>query len=417
MKWNKLAALFVLAVFVTSILPFAAAEDGGVEDDVEVETRADSNVGKRNVESREDVKTRADEKRAELMAKRTEARAKIDAKRASMRERFEAKRTEHKMRKELYQQLKEKRNELKDAREAKRAALGEIRGELRNCIASDSEECQKTRANARAHAKGFLTTASEHIIAVLQKARERIENSDMGADAKATALAEIDAALAEIDAAQEAVASLGDDATREDLKDAAQIIREASHKAQKGIKKGIGIVASKRIGGVIVKMERLSDKFERMIAHLEKKGKDTSAAEAKQVEFEAKLDAAEALHAEAKALFESGDHAGAAEKIRAAHAELKAAHEMLKALVHEIRGIGGTEELEDASEESEEESDADDAEDTAAASADTDESDETSSDSGEGGTDAGASTETNVDVDAGTDGASVDADTSVQVNA
>lgn len=358
MNKNKWTALFVLAVFLVSVVPFAAAEEASVE----VETSADAEaqlmtkrVGEQYDATRNERIASAETRRLELQAKRADARANIDVRRGAIKQRFEELRQARQMRKELYQELKEKRSELKQERETARIALGDQREKLRTCKGSDTAECDMSRKEARANAATFLNRAAEHILALLQQAKERVENSDLSADEKAKLTAEIDANLAEVDAALQAVSLLGENATKEDLKEASQVIRDAWQDAKKGIKHGVGKVASKRIGGVIVKMERLSAKFDRVIARLEAAGKDTGAAEAKKAEFDAKLDAAAALHAEAKALFEAGNHPAAAEKIRAAHAELKAAHEILKGIVQEIRGIGGSKDLEEEAEESEEE--------------------------------------------------------------
>ena len=419
MNWTKMAALFVLALFVISVVPIVAAEEGsdsGSGDttvEAMAETSAETGADTEDAafhRSREALKTQAETKRAELRAKREGAREafKTDIKALKVRqEELERElRSNRERMKQIREEYKSKRGELKDQREAARISLGEARAELRDCAGKDTEGCKQARANAKVHASAFLNRAAEHIISVLEQARERVEASDMTDAQKAEVMAEIEEALVEIAAAKENIASLGEDATKEDLKDAAQIIREAWHKAKKGIKHGVGQVASHRIGGVIVKMEHLEDKFDRVITRLEKAGKDTSAAEAKRAEFEAKLDAAEKLHAEAKALFESGDHSAAAEKIRAAHAELKAAHEILKGLVQEIRGIGGGKALEEESEEAEEESDEADEDEAEEDESEEDESDEEESDEDEAEEDeseeapAEAGTEANTDVGA-----------------
>ena len=366
MNGTKWATLIVLALFLGSIMPFVAADEGrdeGTAEDVPEATlyTEESNEGKRFESAREEMKIRAEAKRAELQTKRTAMQEKNEAKRSALRARFEAAKEARTMKRETFQQFKEQRQQIKQDREAARTQLGEVRDTLRDCGAQDTPECEAARGKARDASRTFLTKAAEHIIAVLERTRERVEASDLSAEAKAELIADIDAKLAEVAAAQESVSSLGADATKQDLKDAAQIIRDVWNDSKKSIKKGVSKAASHRIGGVIQKMDHLDDKFDRVITQLKKQGKDTSSAEAKTAEFEAKLEAAEKLHAEALALFESGDHPAAAEKIRAAHAELKAAHLMLKGIVQEIRGIGGSKDLENESTHADED-DADEAE-------------------------------------------------------
>lgn len=433
MNKNKWTALLVLAVFLVSVVPFAAADEASVEVEASAEAETQlmtKRVGEKFDEARDERIENAKAKRTELQAKRTEARAKVETKRGEIKKRFEELREAKKMRKELYKDLKEKRVELKQQREEKRAALGDQREKLRTCKGSDSEDCELSRKEARANAAGFLTRAAEHILALLEQAKERVENSDLSDAEKAKLIEGIDANLAEVDAALQAISGLGENATKEDLKEATQIIRDAWQDSKKGIKHGVGKVASKRIGGVIVKMERLSAKFDRVIARLEAAGKDTGAAEAKKMDFDAKLEAAASFHEEATKLFESGDHAAAAEKIRAAHAELKAAHEILKGIVQEIRGIGGSKDLEEEAEESEEETEtqetaATEESETADDTADAEESDaddsadeseaEESDEAAEDETSAEASTETSVGVTTGSEGTSADVSTETNV--
>ncbi|MEM4240060.1 MAG: hypothetical protein QXK08_02610 [Candidatus Woesearchaeota archaeon] len=360
MEANKLVALAVIALFVVSIAPFAAAQgaggpqyQGGDENAVVGEAEQTAEQGDTFERSREQLKVRAEQMREELRQKREQVRAEVEGKKKSLQERYQAMKEERKElreeRRTLHQQWKEKRSELKADREAARAEIGQVREQVRTCKGSTDAECEKARIRAKVAAGKFLTKSAEHIIALLEKAKERVEASALGDAEKQERLAAIDAVLADVDAAQETVASLGENATKNDLKEATQIIRDVWGRARKEIKKGVGAVASARIGGILVKMEKLSAKFDRVIEKLQAKGKDVSNANAKKAEFQAKLDAAKALQAEAKALFESGNHDAAAQKIQAAHAELKAANEMLRGIVQEIRGIGGEAELEQES--------------------------------------------------------------------
>ncbi len=360
MNETKWATLFVLALFVTSIVPVVAAEEGSDKVGMTLETEAKTEVkGRMNNDAfekaREELKTRAEAQREELKSKRLEARAKVETGRKNLRELQLNMKEEFKVDQErlkaLREEYKEKRQEFREMGEKERKALSDIRGDLRKCGRSDTPECKDIRAKVRGQATSFLSHKLELIIGVLGEARVRVEDN-------ADAVAEIDALVAETAAAQAIVATLDETITKEELKEASQIVKEIGHKARAAIKKGVGKKASQRIGGIIEKMNHLSRKFDRMIERLEAQGKDTGAAEAKNAEFNAKLDAAAKLHAEAKTLFESGDHAGAAEKIRAAHAEIKTAHQILMGLMHEIRGIGGSDVLEEESEEAEEETEA-----------------------------------------------------------
>ncbi len=369
MNKTRWSALVVLALFVVSIIPAVAANGDEVDgNDTKVvtgeataakDTKKEITDTKKEItqeryhEAREELKQRAEEQRDALKMKREEARTAHKEQKEEWKARHERVKEEIKVDKERLKEFrtefKEKRDQIKSEREAARTALGEVRQKIRECAGDKSEECQDARKKARGHSRTFLNRASEHIITVLERARERVEGSEMSADEKAKVLAEIEAAFADVAAAKESSATLGENASKQDIQEVSALIKSSWHESKSIIKKGIGKTASHRIGGVVQKMEHLATKFDRVIARLEKAGKDTGAAKAKKDDYNAKLAAAKKLHEEAKALFEAGNHPAAAEKIRMAHKELKAAHEILKGVVQEIRGIGGGKDLESES--------------------------------------------------------------------
>ncbi|MEM2916316.1 MAG: hypothetical protein QXT19_03095 [Candidatus Woesearchaeota archaeon] len=358
MNMNKFVALVVLALFVASIPPFVVAKDqrqgqGGNEGAVvAAEQRgAGSSAFEK---SREEMRARAQKMREELQQKREEVRTALRERKESLRTVYEEAKLRREERRELHKQFKEQRQQIKADREAARTEIGQTREQVRNCVGKSDEACVQARIKAKVAAGKFLTKSAEHIIALIEKAKERVEASALSDEEKANRIAALDAVLVDVDAAQQATASLGENATKEDLKEGAQMIRDVWARARKEIKNCVGLAVSSRIGGILVKMEKLSTKFDRVIEKLQAKGKDTSSAEAKKAEFQAKLDSAKALQNEAKALFESGDHDAAAQKIQAAHAELKAANELLRGIVQEICGIGGEKELEETPAESNE---------------------------------------------------------------
>ncbi len=364
MKGTKLAALFVLALFVVGMAPFAFAEgqqgagDGQGQPEVQPETTSAQpeqvSAGGTQLsayeQSRQERIAQAEQIKAELMQKREVARIEMQAGKETLRARYEKARLQFQQRneerKQLYQQFKEKRQEIKAEREAAREEIGKVREKIRECKADDSEDCKQARTTAKVQSGKFLTKASEHIIGLLERARERIQNSGLSEEIKTQRLAEIDAAIADADSTLAGVEGIDETATKADLKEGALLVRDAWAKAKKAVKNAVGVVASQRVGGIIVKMEHLGERFEKAIAKLEQNGKDVGAAKAKQAEYQSRLEAANALQVEAQNRFEAGDHDAAAEKIRAAHAELKAAHETLKGMVQEVRGIGGAKELE-----------------------------------------------------------------------
>ncbi len=369
MKGAKMWAFAVLALFVVSLATFAAAEEANEsaetdddaqvdDDDEQVEATEQVSAGSAFEKSRQERLQVAEKMREELKAKREGVRAEIEAERQSFQAKYQALKEERKElreeRKQLIQQWKEKRGELKSEREQARAELGDAKGKLSECRGSDSADCQEARTKAKVQAGKFLTKASAHVVAVLEKAKERIQDSALSEEEKAGLIATLEADVAEMDAAEEAAAALGENATKEDLKAAADTVKQLWGKTKDDIKTAMGAVVSNRVGGIVVKMDKLAAKFDRVAAKLEAKGKDVSVLKAKQAEYQAKLDSAKALQEEARAMIASGDRSGANEKLKAAHQELKAANELLRGIVQEIRGAGGEQELESEPAESNE---------------------------------------------------------------
>ena len=363
MKGTKLAALFVLALFVVSVVPFVAAEQGGngqgAMAGVSEQSEGASDVTTEQVsveqaafeKSREDLKARAEEMRAGLKQKREQVRAEVKGARKALREEYQdlkEKRGElREDRKELHKQWKGQRTELKQEREQARTELGDAKAVLKDCKGSDSSNCQEARTKAKVQSGKFLNSASQHIIALIESAKERIQLSKLSDEEKASLIASLDADLNDIDAAQQSIAAIDGNSTKEDIQAAADIVKQSWGKAKNDIKDAMSAVVSNRVGGIEVQMEKLAAKFENAIAKLEAKGKDVTAAKAKQAEYQAKLDSAKTLQEQARTLIASGDRAGANEKLKAAHQELKSANDLLRGIVQEIRGMGGEKELEE----------------------------------------------------------------------
>ncbi len=354
MKATKWASLFVIALFAISMVPFVAADEGSdastESTDVEQDNLKEVSQTSFNTK-REELKAQAEVRRKALMAKRTEVRAKLDAERIDLKAMHEQMRIQYRADREklhaIRVEYKEKRDQLKEERRTARDQLQTDRTAMREVCKADpnSEGCKDAKMQTRVHAREFLTKVLDNVLAMLSRAAERVEGE------KAE---KIDAAIADVTAAKEAVAALPDDATKEQIQEATQMVRETTHNARDAIHDVVGEAIGQRIGGVMKQLERLEAKFDKVITRLKNAGKDVSDVEAKHAEFTAKLDAAKAAHSEAQILAQNGDRAGAAQKLREAHAALKDAREILRNLVHEIRGIGGGAELEEESEPAEE---------------------------------------------------------------
>jgi hypothetical protein len=182
----------------------------------------------------------------------------------------------------------------------------------------------------------FLLAAADRVLELLNNLKARVEASDV--EDKEAQLADINAAIEAMTNAKAEISAIDTTtATREEIRAAANDLREAWKQAQSVLKKGALHVVNKRVGNVIQRMDHLSDKLERILAHLTEKGFDVSAAAELQTQFDAKVDSAETHYTASKSAFDSGDVQTANKEMRLAMSDLKDANSILKDIVKSIR--------------------------------------------------------------------------------
>ncbi len=142
----------------------------------------------------------------------------------------------------------------------------------------------------------------------------------------------------EIRALREKIKTACEDKQSQECKDARMEARGAKHDI-------LGRIAGK-MGPVFKRADMLIQKLDRIVAHLEKKGKDTSGLDTGAID--AKITEAKSLFDEGKALFEQARSAEpgqkdefmkqAAQKFRAANAALKDARTLIRDWLKSVRG-------------------------------------------------------------------------------
>jgi len=353
---NKLFALFVMAIFLISIVPAAFAEQGnGNGNENQPEPTLYQDRAQVQGEAKQVRQVRAEHAKEKMK---------------NMRERYHTAREKYAQNKEQMRtrlvNAKEKRAEAKTKHQEARQKIQERKEKLNSCKDSETEDCKKTRKETKKHTKDYLSNIAEHVLGLIAKTKERVEGSNMPEDQKAELLAKLDENAAEIAGAAEAVGELGEESTREDYKEAVKLIRESWKDTKKSIKKGAGKVAANKIRAIGVRLERLSAKLHKMIERLENAGEDVSKAQEQLDAYDQNLASAKAAREEAQSLYQSGDVAGAVEKTKEAHRYLLEAHKALKHVVRDIKSKkGGEDALTSTDDDEEEEADeAEDVEDT-----------------------------------------------------
>lgn len=327
---KKLFALFVMALFVISMVPaaFAANDNAG--------RGATGDAGTDTIQARQQTTVTVAGQDGQA------------GKMKNMRERYQEMREKYAQNKEQVRErlamAKEKRAEAKAKHQDAQKRIQERKEQLTACKGSETENCRQARRETKRATKEYLSGVSEHVLGLLAKTKERVQASNMPEDQKAEILAKLDERAVEIAGAAESVVELGEEDTKEEFVEAAKIIKNSWKETKQGIKKGVGKVAANKIRAVTTRMEQLQTRVQRTLQRLSGEGKDTSRAQAQLTAYEAQLEAAKTANNEAEQLYQSGDIDGAVAKTKEAHRNLLKAHKALKQLVKDIKGVQGGEE-------------------------------------------------------------------------
>lgn len=347
---KRLTAIFITAMMLLAVMPLAvfADEDAGREG-VNVSAEAETSVGVRTAlpeKSSETAKERHEKAGAMYEAAqehRAEARDEAGEKREKMAEKRE--------------EMMEKREMLKAALEDDRKAVMSIRDNVRECKDKETDVCGRIRKEAKMHAAEYLEHATEKVIDVLNHAKERVEASDLNAEAKTEILGEIDAQIAKATTDSSTLASLNENSTKDEVQSAVKSLREVWQDTQKAVHKAMTRSTANKLGGIIERASHLEERLNTTVARLNATGKDTASIEAEIADFKASIEKAKALHTEAQALAESKEAGTTDEtmkqatgKLREAQAALKKAHEALKNILHGIKALAGEKDLEASAE-------------------------------------------------------------------
>ncbi len=333
----KILSLLLMAMFLVSLVPAAFAVQGN-------ENKADSPEPTGYVVGgdREEFVAKAEQRRQDLLEKRegvvaarTRQRLNVANKREELLRRFQENKAE--MIEKVAKAIQKRTEAIEKFREAK-VDLAKNKEKLKACKGKADATCTEERRKTRKNAQKFLLNAAYRMTGLLEKARERIQKSDrLSEEEKATAIASIEARMQDVVSAQETIEATTEAATKEEVKESAKMLRETWRKANKEIKEKTAREVSGKIGGTLVKIERLQAKLERTVEKLKQKGMDTTPIEAMMQQFENKIAEGKAAHEVAMQKFQEGKANEATTNIRAAHKRIKEAHRLLKDVVRKIR--------------------------------------------------------------------------------
>lgn len=350
---KRFNVLFVLAIFILSMVPAAFAEEGndnalGGEGGQEAGTQDDSADVEvdASAENAQITATGSDTESGEMMQETARNLLKMRA----SGEIGEAK--------SAFVEAKDRYKELKDSYLDERATFIAAKKAFVDCKSANETDCNSETGGINTATRHFLINAADLILGELERVKEKVSASEQLSDEeKADILADIEERIDEVTSAKATVESMDTDTPRENLNEAGKTIREAWKTAKIAMKKHLGALANARLGNIIQRSEQLVEKLQGVSDKLAEKGNDVSTLNVKIDAFNAKIDEADAAYEEAKSIYaeakgdENFDSAvkEAHAKITEASKSLKEARTMLRDAVKEIKALNkGSLDTEDA---------------------------------------------------------------------
>ncbi|MBN1545004.1 hypothetical protein JW898_06105 [Candidatus Woesearchaeota archaeon] len=374
--WKRFSVLFVMAVFLLSMVPMAFAEDAErVRAQEGVQAEEDTTPVIVSAQESEPLRIRQEVREivregGENDTPRVEVRQEI---RAAVRERIRdmpllAKRvmTEEMLNlaKERYQKAKDNFLRVRENYIDQKEKFNRAREQYKDCQDSESDDCQQKREQIRKQAQPHLLNAADLVLKEIERVKANVEASeDLSEEEIAEIAADLDAKTAEVEAAKAVIENLDESSSNEEINEAARTIREAWQSSKVALKKHAGRIVNARLGNIVLKTEQLEKRLYNAKDKLSERGADVSVLDAKLSEFSAKLDTAADKYNQARRIWSAANTPGevdeAAKEVHALLAEaktaLKDARDLLRDVVNEIKRLndGSVDVAEEETEDSE----------------------------------------------------------------
>ncbi|MBS3128944.1 hypothetical protein J4410_07420 [Candidatus Woesearchaeota archaeon] len=279
----KIANIFILCLFLISLIPFTLAED----------TRLSlSNRG--STSNSEDSTDNSD----------------TDDKTKESREALKNQLEEIKEERENLQNLrKEKIKNLEDAKER----LQEHKKDLRRaCDDNNTDACERAKEQIRNGAKNVLVKVAEKLLTFIERTTLRIETLRLDTPTQTTLLTELASTKKEVLALQEKINALDENANAETYRELSQLLKEEGKELQTTLRDLMQKGLTKKIHDYAQRMHAALTGIAQHIQKLQDKGVDTSKVQILFEELKAELSKVDTLTGE-----------DAAKQLRVAHAKMK----------------------------------------------------------------------------------------------
>jgi hypothetical protein len=382
---KKITALFVLAVFLLSLVPMAFAEkavrgqtfrlDEGDSVRIEGYAVSDNEEDSSEEDSLDEAESSSQVvkpvKKIALQKAKVEKRVKAELVKEEVREeiiknkikeniikknRLEnfIQKTKKVSKEELvkakkqYALAKEHLNNVREKYISQRAVFKNAKEEYKDCVGVESDECEAKRAKIKKEARPYLLHAADLVLKELERVKAKVESSeDLSQEEAENMLAELNEKIRQVEEAKGVIENINEESSAEEVNEAAETIRTAWEKTKITLKRNSGRLANARLGNIILKTEILEKRIYKTRDRLEAKGLDVSALDEKINEFSTKLDEAAALYKEAREKWSASNTPGEVddaakdvhELLVKAKESLKDARELLREIVKEIKRV------------------------------------------------------------------------------
>lgn len=308
---KKINVLFVLALFLMSMIPVTFAESDSIQ----------GNQGE--ITQVQEITIR--EKTGEIN-NNTDNSMK-DTEESDLEE-------DNSIKAQTYQESKEK---YMDSREA----MIQSRTQAKECTENCDQFQQRYRTNTQAH----LMNLAEVVLKNLERLQEKVRSSNIEQSKKESLLANIEARNQELKETQRKLENK-ENVSEEEIRIAVTGIKESWKEARPLLKIGVGELTQAKLGNTLMQVEQLKTKFEGIQTKLSENGQDTTQLEEYLDNLETSLGTAQQEWEKAREEFAQAKESKNAEQIRVAHQhqvksreELVNIREQLRNMVQEIREL------------------------------------------------------------------------------
>ena len=205
---------------------------------------------------------------------------------------------------------------------------------------------------------------AELILNELDKIKNKIDSSeDLSEGESNELLNSINEKIMKIEEAKNVVEGLTEESTKEEVQDAAKLIKKNWFETKNIAKRAVGELINSRIGGIIIKSKQLEVKLNRILEKIVEQGKDTILVDGLLTDFNSLLESSRENYEKAvekykEARLATEDVEGLIQEahnyMKQAHTDLKDAHNILRDIFQELKEQGVEDELVSEDNEAEE---------------------------------------------------------------